>query len=123
MVEKGDRMDTKVDLIKLKEELKELETEKYSIHVESVKLKNFESELFHFLEEKDQLFHKLFEFWKHGEMKSYIDQIYSEIKSTEKNVLSNLEEKKELIKKQRTELEFREEELRYEILKLEDFKE
>lgn len=53
MVEKGDRMDTKVDLIKLKEELKELETEKYSIHVESVKLKNFESELFHFLEEKD----------------------------------------------------------------------
>ena len=81
------------------------------------------SELFHFLEEKDQLFHKLFEFWKHGEMKNYIDQIYSEIKSTEKNVLSNLEEKKELIKKQRTELEFREEELRYEILKLEDFKE
>lgn len=56
-------------------------------------------------------------------MKNYIDQIYSEIKSTEKNVLSNLEEKKELIKKQRTELEFREEELRYEILKLEDFKE
>lgn len=94
MVEKGDRMDTKVDLIKLKEELKELETEKYSIHVESVKLKNFESELFHFLEEKDQLFHKLFEFWKHGEMKNYIDQIYSEIKSTEKNVLSNLEEKR-----------------------------
>ena len=52
MVEKGDRMDTKVDLIKLKEELKELETEKYSIHVESVKLKNFEIGIVSFFRRK-----------------------------------------------------------------------
>ncbi len=110
-------METKNKLKKIEAELHKIKMEKYRVYEDIAKYNQHEREMFFLFQEKERLFSQLFENWKHGEMKQYLHQVYSEIKSTEKKIEYNLNEQKENLRKERNELELKEDELCYERLR------
>lgn len=103
---------------KIENKLDRLDIHKGKIHEEFVKQKHNENEMFHLFQDKEQFFNNLFQQWKQGEMRFHIDQVYADIKSAEKSIIHEFNVQKEQLRKERYELDMKEDELRTELMRL-----
>ena len=90
---------------RIEEELHNVELLKDKLQQEMIQHNKQELEIFNLFENKESFFNEMFDHWKKGEMRNYLFQTYSDIKSAEKQIIYTLDEQSERLRKERNELE------------------